>query len=912
MAAGVKLIIKLDDKATPKLSKFQKAFQRMKNEISKGAKQIAAGFNRIRSAAAPLGNVLKRSMQAAGLALAGLGTAAIIVGSQFEQGMANVKAVTNATAQELVELEQVARGLGATTAFSAREASDAMFSLASAGLDVGKIKSTTKPVLLLAGALKADLGPAAELTTAALAQFKLGADEAGRVVNVLAAANRRSKLNFDRLQASMAQVAPIANAANIGLEDTVAVLGILVDAGIDASAAGTGFKNVIAQLSAPNATLKAQLQGVSLQSDGLAAVMEQLGKTMKGPADAFKAFGRVGATAAVQLAGAQDKFKELSTQITGTNEAQRQYNDQMNTVASQTKIIKSAMEENFIAVFKELAPTIREGQAAMLKFIERTKPLVVGAAKFTARWVKENKELIKTIAANAAKALVFAAGLMIVVKAVGAIVAVAKILWGTIQIGIGVIRIMRAAWIFMHAAALGPWGVIAVVAAAVITGLVLLIIKFKDQIQEAMTKVKDFVVKVFNAVRDKVLTVFNAIRGFLSKIIPGFEETADVMEASMGGAALGAVKVIVGAGGDIVNNVTGWVNTIKDGAAKGIAKLKELGAAAAGAGVPSKAEEAAAPAVETSVDLLVIPRIPPGAMKDMTDHWEAGQIMLVARSRVHTEAWLDAKSDLIEQQLHKSLADESLTLAQRATLITDSERDLADVKIEHQDAVFEHWQLTNERMVLGLDALSAAYDTFYEGLFEKEMTSAKRREAVMNSVKRSFIKNSLDMTKAFIKNRLKSIAVAQAAEQSANKVSRFGAAKIGAVKAYSAFAGVPIIGPALGAIAAAAAFAFLMAFQKGGLVPGFGSGDSVGASLTPGEFVIRQPAVQAIGVGNLAAANRTGRLPATGAGDTLIVQFPISERPEEDDFVEEVQQEVVPILEDLFRRRRLNLERIDR
>jgi hypothetical protein len=68
--------------------------------------------------------------------------------------------------------------------------------------------------------------------------------------------------------------------------------------------------------------------------------------------------------------------------------------------------------------------------------------------------------------------------------------------------------------------------------------------------------------------------------------------------------------------------------------------------------------------------------------------------------------------------------------------------------------------------------------------------------------------------------------------------SQLAAAKAGAAKAYQAMAGIPIVGPALGAVAAAGAFALMLGFEKGGIVPGVGQGDIVPAMLTPGEAVL--------------------------------------------------------------------------
>jgi hypothetical protein len=141
--------------------------------------------------------------------------------------------------------------------------------------------------------------------------------------------------------------------------------------------------------------------------------------------------------------------------------------------------------------------------------------------------------------------------------------------------------------------------------------------------------------------------------------------------------------------------------------------------------------------------------------------------------------------------------------------------------------------------------------------------------------KRTFIRNASQMFKAYVVEQIKAAIIGQALNEKVSARQRFLDAKMGAVKAFSAFASIPIVGPILGAAAAAAAFAFLMAFNKGGLVAGYGPNrDSVPAVLTPGEFVMRREAVQKVGSQALSTINRTGRLPQGGGG--LSVHFNIS------------------------------------
>jgi hypothetical protein len=115
-----------------------------------------------------------------------------------------------------------------------------------------------------------------------------------------------------------------------------------------------------------------------------------------------------------------------------------------------------------------------------------------------------------------------------------------------------------------------------------------------------------------------------------------------------------------------------------------------------------------------------------------------------------------------------------------------------------------------------------------------EMKSLER--TAMTSIMKTTVKTTEKATD------VATTATAEAAkasiEEAANAKSRLSDAKKGAVKAYNAFADIPVVGPVLGAAAAVGAFGFLMAFQNGGTVPGTGSGDTVPAMLSPGETVV--------------------------------------------------------------------------
>lgn len=163
---------------------------------------------------------------------------AVRTSGQFEQSMANVAAVAGATGEQLKGLSNFAREMGATTVFTASQAADAMYYLASAGYGVEKMMKALPGVLNLAAATGGELAEVTNSVVATLNQFELGARDAARVSNVFAAAIGKSQATMGKLAVSMSYAGAGANALGLSLEQTTALLSKIYDIGIDASMAG--------------------------------------------------------------------------------------------------------------------------------------------------------------------------------------------------------------------------------------------------------------------------------------------------------------------------------------------------------------------------------------------------------------------------------------------------------------------------------------------------------------------------------------------------------------------------------------------------------------------------------------------------------------------------------------------------
>ena len=188
------------------------------------------------------------------LSIVGVGFSAsdvISTYNDFETGMSGVRALTSATNEEFLLLKETAKELGADTSFSASEAALGMQNLASAGFTTNEIVAAMPGMLDLAASSGEDLAVASDIAATTLRGFGLEASEAAHVADVLAEAAARTNANVADTGEAMKYIAPIANAMGLSLEETAAAIGLLSDAGIKGSQAGTTLRGALSRLAKP-------------------------------------------------------------------------------------------------------------------------------------------------------------------------------------------------------------------------------------------------------------------------------------------------------------------------------------------------------------------------------------------------------------------------------------------------------------------------------------------------------------------------------------------------------------------------------------------------------------------------------------------------------------------------------------
>ena len=205
-------------------------------------------------AATGIGSLAAAGTMAVSALKDGVGTA-----MDFEAAVSKLSAILGVGKDEMTELVEQARQLGATTIFTAQEVAELQTELAKLGYGQQEIKNMTKDVWLFAQATGSSLADAASLAGASLRMFEKDTQDTQDFVDKMAASTNKSALSFSFLQNAMSTVSPVANAFGFKIEDTLALLGQLANAGFDASSAATATRNILLNLADTNGVLAKSL-----------------------------------------------------------------------------------------------------------------------------------------------------------------------------------------------------------------------------------------------------------------------------------------------------------------------------------------------------------------------------------------------------------------------------------------------------------------------------------------------------------------------------------------------------------------------------------------------------------------------------------------------------------------------------
>mgnify|MGYP001026795481 FL=1 len=261
----------------------------------------------------------------------------------LEYRMAMVKAVARATDEEFVMLKGNARELGASTEYTATEVAGLQLAYARMGFVPDQIRQITGATLDLATATGEDLARSADVVGVTLRGFNLQADQAQRVVDVMTKSFNASSLQLGYFYDAIKYVAPIASEANVSLEETAAMLGVLADRGIRGSQAGTALRRIFTEIAKTGGDVSERLAQLSKNGLTLGGAMDEV--------------GRYAMTALTVLVNSKDGVDGLTESLNNAGGAAKTAADGIrDTMKIDVEVFLSAIKEKLIAIGEVLAP----------------------------------------------------------------------------------------------------------------------------------------------------------------------------------------------------------------------------------------------------------------------------------------------------------------------------------------------------------------------------------------------------------------------------------------------------------------------------------------------------------------------------------------------------------------------------
>lgn len=437
------------------------------DDMGKAGKQVekfSKRFKKVGANVSRTGQDMSMRMSAPIVAFGGF---ALKAAGDFEQGMNRVQAVSGATGGQLDQLREQAKEMGRTTQFSASQAADAMGFLAMAGFKTDEIMSALPGTLQLAASAQMDLGRAADIVSNVLSGYGMEVEELARVNDVLVKAFTSANTDLEQLGEAMKYAGPVASAAGVQFEEAAAALGLMGNAGIQASMAGTSLRGAISRILNPTSKMSGAMKKAGLNfkdAQGrllpLADIIEQLEPHAENAGLFMELFGqRAGPAMAALVSQGSESLRGLTGELENAGGTAEE------VAAAQMKGFNGAMRE-LKSAFEGLQLAIADSG-----LLETMTNLMKRLAEWTRNLAESNPQMLKwaTIIAAVAAALgplVWAigatisgiggllSGVALFMKAGPAFIAMAKgigaaiaVMGGPITLAVSALAALAAAWV---------------------------------------------------------------------------------------------------------------------------------------------------------------------------------------------------------------------------------------------------------------------------------------------------------------------------------------------------------------------------------------------------------------------------------------------------------------------------------
>lgn len=352
------------------ISKYQNALKQVYGETNKLKGLTVSNSQMMGESLQGIGKALTLGVTAP---LVGVGIKSVKTASEFEAAMSQVKAISGATGGDFKRLEDIAKKMGATTKFTAIDSAEALKYMGMAGWKTDQMIAGLPPIMNLAAASGENLGTVSDIVTDSLTAFGLKATDAARFSDVLAAAATNSNTNVGLMGETFKYAAPVAGALGYSIEDTAVAVGLMANAGIKGSQAGTSLRSAFTRLVKPTKEVNKGLELIGLSTDDFKG--KSLHETIDILRDSFKGldgsqqaeiasmiFGQRAMSGMLGIINASEEdYNKLTTAIQNSSGSADEMAKIMNdNLHGDLVLLQSAVEGAAIAIGERLRPFIRD------------------------------------------------------------------------------------------------------------------------------------------------------------------------------------------------------------------------------------------------------------------------------------------------------------------------------------------------------------------------------------------------------------------------------------------------------------------------------------------------------------------------------------------------------------------------
>lgn len=234
LQVGIALV--LEDRFSNQAREASSSIRRLLNEAKVATNANLSAVRSIASWGTAAGTV----------ALTGMAKA-IDYGSSYVDTMALVDSMTTKTTVSMDQLSAQALRLGADTMFTSQQVADAMKYFAMAGFNSQEISNSIGAAVNMAGSLNWELGGVggtADILHNVLRMFQANSSEAGGYADIMVKCAISSNMNLGQLAESLKYAGTTATNLGVGIKEVVAEIGVMGNAGLQGSLAGTALANM--------------------------------------------------------------------------------------------------------------------------------------------------------------------------------------------------------------------------------------------------------------------------------------------------------------------------------------------------------------------------------------------------------------------------------------------------------------------------------------------------------------------------------------------------------------------------------------------------------------------------------------------------------------------------------------------